>query len=204
MLYISRRMSSRTYEVVDTDDGEASEYHYRDIEQAVLKYNIDIEGAIIGVTGKYISEYMPVQDTKYNSMELAKLKTLTGVEIRRYKDEIVAFIINTPHNLKPNTRIVLSKFGKRVNWHVSYRCGYGRRPILVADDNIELIGEFSRTGGLFDVGLLDITQVTNETVLREIYYGLLRDHLNHLESASMLTSYLIDHKERMKYWISAV
>lgn len=197
MLYISRRVAIRTYGVVDTDDN-VEETIEDSVIADLVRGGLDIVGVEVYDSNSFrVQPHQPF--STYTPLQV-KLKSLLGVDIHIYKDEITCIKAN-PAITKTGTRIRLSDLAKRMQWgcitvfdpfygdHIQYI-------ILVLDDNFEMFGDmtwYSRRQAVFD-----IREVTNEKSVKAIYFDLIGKQIPPQEWRSCI----IDTEERMQRFLS--
>lgn len=193
MLYISRIYpadnSASLYGVVDTDDDVETLVTYSELNEATGLMNLHIEGVELD---EYVSEIIPYQDKRYYSNKQLRAKMLLGVDIRTYKDEVSAILLDN-RILKDNTKIVLSEFGKRISGVAEIGFTSMRGPhnklIIVLDDKIEIYGDALR---IFISGVYwDVSQMPDNFV-RMMYEYLVMHHVDH----KYWRQFLIDSKGR--------
>lgn len=200
MLYVAKLYDQSTYVVVDTDDYEEEVCSFSEIADATIKYGLDIKGVTVEHEKGFdrIKSIKAYQDPKFHTREQAKLKTLLGVELVLYKDEIVS-IIATGGITPPLTRIRLSKYCKRIHGSATVRWGgtpnFENKIILVLDDAIEVIG---RPPSMAQFGMkLDISDVHNDALAEQVYNELVG--VNRIDW-EYWPNYLIDRTERMDFF----
>ena len=193
MLYLSRRLDYIHYGVVDTDDDTEDKCTSSELNDAVT-YGMKIEG--VYRDSENTGRYWPWQDHRYVIPLQAKTKTLLGVDIHRYKNEI-SFIMANPKVTKSGTRIRLSDYGDAMNWSCPvgfYPIDWEKILILVLDDKMTMLGKTVKT--YRGSARLDVTEVENEDLVKQIYQSMIQTHLR----TNQFTKYLIDRPERMEEW----
>lgn len=144
MLYISRFLGEDAYGVVDTDDDIEQVVSWQELSEAVEDYGLNIKGCVLAnVKETVLMSCSPYQLPKYCTKAQAKLKTLFGVDLRLWRDEITAIMVD-PNFAEQDIKIRLSDYGKRISGNAvlggmvfSVNCG----PMLILDDNVEIYGD---------------------------------------------------------------
>lgn len=201
MLYISRITDSKYYGVVDTDDNVETVVHGDILKAIVLSQHIPIEGVQVNhhPSMPRIIGVVPYQDPATYTQLQVKTKTLKGVEVRTYKDEITAIICNS-NTTKRVTYIRLSDFASYIgkefvlNWKPMFTT---KKLVLVLDDKIKCRGMPPRIN-LFRA-CWDIREmVSSPEFVDEMYKTLIYDEL---VSTVDWNIFLIDNEERIKKWV---
>lgn len=198
MLYLSRFTQGwlgvdKRYWVVDTDDYIESELTRKELENAIFRHGLHIEGITVGGTKHILAT--PYQDEMYLTPLQAKVKTMLGIAIHRFSDEIT--YIGAVSGVKlNNTSIRLSTYGRKMWWTSPIRWASqaaDKELVLVVDDNIDMLGQFC---GDYQPGVLfDIRQVKNDSVIGNIYGGLMRH-----ATPYTWENHLIDLPDRLGFW----
>lgn len=144
MLYISRFLGEDAYGVVDTDDDIEQVVSWQELSEAVEDYGLNINGCVLAnVKETVLMSCSPYQLSKYCTKAQAKLKTLSGIDLRVWHDEITAIMVD-PNFSEQDIKIRLSDYGKRISGNAviggmvfSVNCG----PMLVLDDKVEIYGD---------------------------------------------------------------
>lgn len=202
MFFISRCFPGNKYGVVDTDDWSEDIVTWAELNVAVLTHGIRIYGAEVESPDDpdaiFIKFVTPYQHSRFYTNKQAKTKTLIGIDVGTYGDEIT-YIVADGQVTKDGTRIRPSEFGKRMGWYASVwwkNRQVSKKYVIVLDDGIEMIGETPPE--IFTSGVLwDISQVTNEAVIRSVYSELMSDDLLDIDEWSQ---YVIDKERRVRFW----
>lgn len=175
MLYISRivfdaNSSDPTkYGVVDTDDDVENFLTWQQINELSTILNMKIKGVEIDESELFdpiVSSISPYQDKRYYSGKQAKTNALLGVDIRTWRDEITAVVVNTKV-FHSDSYIRLSEYGKRISGVADiYSIGDG--PVdgsltLILDKSIEVYGNslsILNSGIKWDITELDVDFVS--------------------------------------------
>lgn len=134
------------YGVVDTDDDTETFVSFGELIQIVDDLDIKIEGVHVLKNSRAGMKFIPYQDPRYCTKLQAKTKSLLGVDVRVYKNEITA-IVTDYDVVKDGTRIRLSDFGSKIA--DAFYCDWvsrgknSKKLILVLDDKIEVYGDHS-------------------------------------------------------------
>lgn len=174
--------------VVDTDDDTETFAKWEDLVHYTDDLHIDIAGF-----SKYVSREMrhaiPHQDPRYCTKQQAKLKTLYGVDLRIWRDEITAIIIDKAVTVE-DVHIRLSDFAPKMSdslyldWSIIGETP--RRVVLILDDNLKIYGD--PTNILFSDAIWDISECSDDyfaQIMHDAVYDFGRDE-----------SLLIDNKHR--------
>ena len=199
MLYISRCFDGNKFGVVDTDDYVEEVVSWMDLYSAVIETGLDIKGVQLGLnsSGKFISVALPYQDPKFCSTLQVKTRTLLGVDITVYRDEITRIVVDGTVAIK-DTRIRLSDFGTRISSHstISWKSNHNRsKLILVVTDNVD-IGGLAPSMCITDV-VIDVSEVSDGPVVTYMYKELI-DLLHVLDID--WNEYMIDRPGRDDIW----
>lgn len=199
MLYLSRVIDDRSYGVVDTDDDVEQVVTREELSTAIIKYGIAIEGiaydkAIGGYRLRFDGVY---QDPRYCSTLQMKAKTVLGVDIVTFRDEIVSILVDKSV-VRSGLRVRLSDYATKFNcfspigWSVSVGNG---SLVLVFDDSIEFVGGVPR----FETPdvCLDLSDVTNEALVTKIYEKLAKT--NSIDYTEW-PKFVMDRPERYRFW----
>lgn len=196
LLYLSRRIDSTYYGVVNTDGDIEIQLTEEGIIDAINRGE-EIKGVFRDDSDNVIlMNYWPYQDERYIIPAQAKAKTLLGVEIHRYKSEISLILIN-PNVTQDGTRIRLSEYGNAISWF----CPVAYNPlvlrgyvVLVLDDNIRMLGNpyVCRRFVIFD-----ISEVTDASLVNSVYMCMMQNHIQ----PPMWKNHVIDKPKRMAQYI---
>lgn len=203
MLYLSRRVGMDKWGVVDTDDDVEEVVAGSVVGDAVLNHNIQIRGAELVDTpnGKFIKRYTVYQDMRYCTQLQARTKTLLGIDVRVYKDEIVHISVDGKI-AKAGTRLRLSDFGHSMSWHAQIRLSdlnAEETIVLVLDDTVKMLYTDMMLVTMSSIRW-DISECTDEEFVAAVYNNLMTTNLL---SISAWGSFLIDTEERTNLWIAA-
>lgn len=203
MLYISRVGADGKFMVLDTDDNIETPVTYDQLTKIVSINRLEVAGVECDEEG-FIGRVVPYQDMRYYSTLQAKTKTMLGVDIHTYKDEITSIVVNDKvvNNLQHPVKIRLSDFGKRICEFAifMYSAHPGMRFVtLILDDKVEIIGRSSTCVG--SIGFRwDIREVKNQETVEYIYRGLTESSLIDVQN---WPRFLIDSSERYTLWFCA-
>lgn len=200
MLYVSRFVDSMRFGVVDTDDNTETPVHRQELDQAVLVHKLDIKGVYIGegYGSRYVKAVIPYQDPSRCTPLQVKTKTMLGVDVRIYEDEITAIIPNLEAVQGREVSIRLSKYAKKLGWYPKIH--WKPRPdnkwlILVLDDKLA-IRDTNLEMNITRVKW-DIRDVHNEAFIRFVYDKLSSEPKLHSDDWGKC---VIDTEERMRSW----
>lgn len=204
MLYISRAMIDSStgeehYAITDSDDDIETQVSAEELSNAIFKYNLNIVGVEIqhDMVGEYINSICVHQHEKWSTPQRMKAKVMLGVDIRLFKGEIRAILINFDA-VKGTVRIRLSDYGNKLEWFAgigSRGSSIGKGVILVLDDKIEMVGPVRPS--IHGVRW-DISEVNNEAMIKDIYEELITD-IN-IPTIEEWDDCIIDRPERMEEW----
>lgn len=184
------RTEESTYGVVDTADDVETFISFIDLLYIIDDLGIPIEGVVSHKGARPYIDTIPYQDTRFCSALQAKTKTLLGVDVRTYKDEVTA-IMPDQKVVKNGTRIRLSEFGRKmsdsvhIDWVMSR--SNTKKLILVLDDNILVYGD--RVNMILNDVYWDISEVTNDDFLESMSKAA--------ESYPKYRNYIIDSHKRL-------
>lgn len=176
------------YGVVDTDDDSETFITWNELTHITDDMHIEIVGFAKYKSGE-IRHAIPYQDPRYCSKQQAKTKTLLGVDIHVWRNEVTAIIIDKAVTVE-DVRIRLSDFGSKVSdslyldWSIIGETP--RRVIIELDDKIKLYGD--PTNILFSDAIWDITDCSDDVfaqIMHDAVYDFERDE-----------SLLIDNRKR--------
>lgn len=166
MLYISRYISANRFGVVDTDDDSEENITTLDLYELVWQNHMKIEGVVPSARSLYIEPY---QDERYVTGDMAKMKTLAGIEIRVWRNEITYVMLS---GAQEGVRIELSRFGSKINWAVPTAIQGSVTACFVIDDSIRFIGTGNENKFPIKGISLDISAVSNVDRRAEIYLAM--------------------------------
>lgn len=199
MLYISRILNAQEYGVADTETGIEYPRSWADLMSMIVVQGWEIKGVetIIGVGGMTIKSVSVWQNPADYSIRQTKMKTIFGIDVRTYKDEIT-MIIADPFVAKQDFVLKLSDFGSKLSYGIVIRWLNNlshRDIILKLDDSIEFAEKmpcFSIPGFIWD-----LRDVTREDLTDMIY----RDFINTgVIDKRYRRSYVVDTPERDNFW----
>lgn len=199
MLYISRSLGSSRYGVADTDDDTEEIVTWGQLSDLVIRLKLDIKGAVLGKNsgGVFLSVAEPYQDMRQYTNLQVKTKTLLGVDVRTYHNEIVRIIING-EVAKADTTIRLSDFGKVMSNNVSIvriNAEGDKKLTFVFDDKIAVAGV---KPSMCMQGLrFDIRELNDEDTIEDMYEDMMM--LGYIAQVSW-ERYIIDREDRQKFW----
>lgn len=193
MLYVSRNIDRFESGVVDTDDG-IEEIRSNDDISDLVREGIKIKG--VQIYNKTSYRILPYQDYSTYSPAQVKAKSMLGVDVRVYKDEITCIIADS-RLAHTGTRIRLSSFGSTMRWDtvVCFEPFHSNHPqyiVGVLDDSIQMCQKmhwFSKRQILFDI--------TEMTQVDEIY----RDLMSKSISPQEWRCSIIDSEKRMSHYL---
>lgn len=197
MLIVSRVINGTTVGILDTDDGVETLVSRGELDDIVFKHGLHIAGVGVGVEmsffgaqSDYIADIEVQQDMSQVTSFQAKMKTMVGVDIRVFNDEITAIFLDEDV-IRSNTVIRLSDFGHKMNWglQVRWRKEYHDKFVtLKYDDKLELDGKpiINR--------FHTITDLTDLSDADAIYREYLR--------IPATTWRIVDKPERLFFWFS--
>lgn len=202
MLYISRKMfgeDNMQYGIVDTDDDSETVVTGMELRDIISKHDIKIEGVVTRMFGSYrnIESISVYQDDRYNSALQVKGRTMVGVDVRTFKDEITLVSFDKDR-MRDQTSIILSRYGKRLNWqNINPPENAGTKTLIVClDDNIQMEGNI--VAKIRNIKF-DLTRLTSSELLSAIYMYFIELRSEDIQPWQW-TEVLVDTKERMRYW----
>lgn len=192
MLYISRNIGAKQFGVVDSDTGAERIMSMSALRDFVLVEHADIEGVkiISTLSGLAIGEITPYQDIKYCTSRQVKLRVVSGVDIRTYKDEITTIIADN-NIVKRDTRIRLSDYGSRMDGLIGIRWRnvgfeFDNFITLVVDDDITIVGTPPNPIGC---GVRwDVSECNNDYIVSYLYRVLQANKIN----TARWSEYIVD------------
>lgn len=200
MLYISRRIGSSKYAIVDTDDNTEEVISLRDLGE-ILDLGIEVKG--VEVIEKFKQRGQPrirvkidvYQNAEYATTKQTKLNVLKGIDIKT-SGHIVTSVQWRDTELPENTVIRLSDFGSECADSVFLRCGYRNKPALtvILDDKIKIRSK-SLDMSCYSGVHFDLTEVTNQRTVKFAYEEWLAGH-----GSMSLAQFITDKPERFDYW----
>lgn len=200
VLYFSRILDNGQYGVVDTDDDVEEGVTWPTLMDLVLDYKLPIEGVEAYRNeriGDAIGTVTPYQDPRYCTAAQAKAKTLLGVDIRIFRNE-VTFIEASGNLTKTDTRIRLSDYGTSMysRIEVGWDCyDENKRLILVLDDKFTVFGPpivLGMSGVCWDV-----SEVSSDDWLKAMWDDGMARLVRH---EIYWKNCLIDSKQRYRAW----
>lgn len=174
MLYISRHIGQAKYGVVDSDDGVETVCTYGDLHEYVIGLGLDIKGVQVtevvsrGKLKPMIQRVDVYQDASFVTRSQAKMKVLSGVDVKTYGDQVVAINIGKG-GLPKKTELRLSDYGTSCGEYIFQRMTTLTNGALVIklDDNIALTSKSLRY--CFDRGVvIDTSEVTEKKVIEYV------------------------------------
>lgn len=213
MYYISRFIGQDRYGVVDSDTGREFSVVFGDIELAIRR-GYDIAGIIFDKEDTHIdgspvvSDIVPWEGLRHKSPVASKLQCLCGIDIFVY-DGYISSISWKPEKLQGPVSLRLSDFGDTLGDRFLYwgdTRQVGQCLTLVFDDKIRL-SPFSFKIPLFysmesdcTFTCMDIREVTNESLARDIYLNL-HGYLSGSHFSKHVS--ILDHPDRYNRLIDA-
>ena len=180
MLFISRRVGLDCFGVVDTDDGVEEVVNKDDIAENVTRYKLDIKGVKeVGTLGIAV-DIEPYQDVATMTRLQTKTSMLSKVDVTVYDKYITSI---RWHTIDEPATIRLSDFGERCEDCILVgNTLQGEHNItLVFDDKLKSITPHTLTveGWSTSLGkdgrgvVVDLRELTNETIVEDVYRSLL-------------------------------
>lgn len=204
MFYISRRIGTSRFVVVDTDDGHEDIMTYSGLEHAVCKLGIEITGVQIKMWNGTlkIDRIEPYTPKSSVTKAQAKLATLSGIDIKVNNGQIVSFKWRNPPNSLPRV-IRLSDYGSSCGGCiferavVAYSNGVvNESPLtIVLDDKVTFDHKTFRGASNIPI-IFDLSEVKNEKAATIFY----KDFITSYISDSHLRDFVIDIDARKDYW----
>lgn len=203
MFYISRKIGTNKYGVVDTEDGREDIFTLNELKEMCCGMRIPIEGVTTFVsnyrTGNLniggVSVYQPAETS---SVRQTKLNALFGVQIKTMDDTVVSIVIRDARQSSERP-VRLSDYGSKCAkylFHDNCRSLSGTRLTLVLDDNIWICGKAFKDFVECDV-VIDLREVSNDKQAELVYRDMLHSYG---VSAATLHQHIIDKPERMDFW----
>lgn len=202
MLYVSRSFHDGSCGVVDTDDDVETRVSWQELNETVAELGLDIKGVTVqSVTddSKIVADIEPYQDSRYYTRLQLKTKTLLGVEVKTWRDEIT-FIRANNSVVKRDTFLRLSSFGSTMSgmceivWSYPYWSN-GNILTLALDEHIKIVDKPLAVG--VQGVRWDISDVENEELVRQILTSFQRTGLG----IKMWDVFFLDRQERIKKWL---
>lgn len=187
MLYVSKRVGRDRYQITDTDDGTTEEVSLAHLTKAI---NLGVE--ILGVErykGRFDTEYfcsanVYTPDSAVTGKS-AKLKTLSGVDIRVNGNEIVLVTISNKVKRTSIVRIKLSDYGTSLADSAFVESLDADHVVIVLDDSVKLRKNSLREA--FVAGYrFDITALTNPRFVEYVYAEYIRTVRNLVPSFNII------------------
>ena len=206
MLYISRilqdsnRVGGEAYGVVDTDDDVEELVDIDMLSAACFKHRLNVCGVTCRRTssfGDYIGEIEVWQDPKYVTAKQSKLRMLTGVDLKLYKDEI-SYLAVDGNVTTGDISVRLSDYGKRMHYDsiIAYRHHSGtKRVFLVIDDKFLMKG---RPKPCIPWVCWDIREWSDFDAVSAFYHELMHDRF--IDVATWNT-WVLDKPERSDWFM---
>lgn len=207
MLYVSRVLfdgdeyGDYMYGIVDTDDDVEEVVTWEVMSDAVVHKRVKILGTFIDEIAEtigypFMSRADPYQDPRYITMEMAKLKTLLGVELIVWRDEVTSIFIDCDTSAR-NVKFRLSDYCRRLSGVSPTGWTTGSPSIknvtILLDDKIEIYGGSFPV--IFDSGInWDISEVTNVELISRLYNYVLM----HYPSMREWNTSIIDKDKRIE------
>lgn len=202
MLYVSRivcKDDSELYGVYDTEDDTEQIVTWNDLDKIITKLNIHVGGTIIDpesveVGHPFMSYAFPYQDEKYLIRDQIKAKTLIGVDITRWKDEVTAIEVDGKI-IRGDMTIRLSDFGHKMSCVARLYVhpeAEGRGSLtVVLDRSVNIYGEvysMLMSGIRWDISeIIDLEFIRKLHTFGWYHYG-----------EKCLKDYIIDRRGRIK------
>lgn len=190
MLYISRILGHQLYGIMDTDDDVEEPHPWSSLNEAVLNYKLDIKGVETMELeyAQIITGVQPYQDLRYANRNCVKAKTLLGVDVVVFQDQVV-YVYDSRGE---GAVIRLSDYGSSVADYleVDYKDSLTHKDkvTLVVDDKIKMRVVASLFGKPWVTW--DFTDCTNDNFVRSAFSAVMD------MSKRFQTSSLIDRKCR--------
>lgn len=149
MLYISRRVKSVYYGVVDTDDDVETVASIEDICDAV-RY-VKIKGVMMNKKGEVYGIRVVGDDSNISTMQ-AKLRALYDVSVSIYKGEVVSVLVGAraPKVVTINVSSLAHKLSAEAQYYWSDEVDEQGVLHIVLDDSVEI------TGGEVTIGVAGV------------------------------------------------
>lgn len=198
MLYVSRDFHNDSYGVYDTDDGTEELITFTDLAKVTIDDGIDVKGittqdmSSLGIKSIFLDTVIPYQDPQFYTKAQAKLKTLRGIDIHTWKDEITYIGING-HVFPEKLSVRLSDYGKTMHGEMDvmwYGTKQGKSITLVLDDKLYVYGGYP-TVGLAGV-IWDVSEVSSGKLVAGMFKQLESEGLG----ANFWHNFVIDRQNR--------
>lgn len=204
MLYISRFVGLRGYGVVDTDDGVEEILSRQQLEEAVIKYGIEIKGVITKSRNweHWIAKVEVYQPPESVIKQQAKSKVLLGVDVKVFDDRITAIEWTASPNDKERV-VRLSDYGTHVGAKVLNRMSvvYNKHTTaksfltIILDDKLTCDNKAFMNASSTDVKF-DLREVT-ENRIAFIFYN---NYITQYTTDADMTDHIIDVPDRFDYY----
>lgn len=212
MYYISRYIGQDRFGVVDSDTGRETQVLYGDIEIAYSR-NYEIEGVILDPEMRHlngtpcIDSVEPWVGLQAKSALATKLKMLQGIDVYVY-DGYISNIRWLPKNLVSPVSIRLSDFGEAVADRFLYwgdTLQEGHCLTLVFDDKVRVLPFSFQVPRFYSMEsdciytCIDIREVTDECIVRDIYVTLYEYLVGRMSSKHITLLDIDERYKRMMY-----
>lgn len=188
------------YGVVDTDDYVETIISWGMLNEICLEIGLEIKGVTVEYSSlgfdSLVTDITPYQDMRFYTKKQAKTKTLLGVDVRTFRKEISAILIDA-ERLRGNVQIRLSDYGERISGIADVGWDGSKMPMLkrvtiILDDKIEVYGDAYR---MFASGVYwDFSEVTDDKFVSRVLAYMMARHVD----KKYWMSYFIDSKGRHK------
>lgn len=206
MYYISRRIGTNKYGVVDTTDGTEDIMDYLELQEAVIDLGIQVEGVETFLRNKRtgaraIQSIHVVQNSDSISSAQAKLHVLKGINVKTSGSEIVSISWEDKPYVKEAV-LRLSDWGTScANYLFSdlgyYYYGNGETWLtIILDDKCKLSNKSFKRCGSYGL-VMDLREVSDDRQAEYVYREIIGEH--HI-GATTLSRFIIDKKERLDFW----
>jgi len=201
MLFVSRRLPSQCFGVVDTDDGVETIVPIDELGSIVSDFGIDVKGVSIDTFPngtKYVCEVLIQQDPTKITAQQAKFRTLYDTKVIVYNGELVG--IHVGEKAKYPISINVSSFANKISsltqfwWDDDSRVDVGI--VLVFDDSVEITGGILPVGEIYGLKF-DISGITDSGVANSFYHKMLEEAD---DMYSEIREYIEDREDRFDIW----
>lgn len=198
LLYISRYIGEK-YGIIDTDDNVETAVTWRELRR-ILLLGIDIVGVNYAISDDCGTKKLtvlgiePHQVSSSITGKLAKLKALSGVDIRLRGDTIISISWNAD-TVKSKTRVRLSDYASAIGDHAFDNSRYKNdtEVIFILDDKIKTT-RASFADFFNSCSVADITEVTNQKTINNLY-GAFIDQAKQSSVINFIDDHIIDADE---------
>lgn len=197
MLYLSRYIGDK-YGIIDTDDNVETVVTWQELRR-ILLLGINIVGvdyAIVNGFGRKkrilnVFGIEPYQEASSVTGRLAKLKALSGVDIRLRGDTIISISWNAD-TIKKGIRVLLSDYGSALGDRAFDNSRYkaDTEVTFILDDKVRTT-KASFTNFFSSCSVLDITEVTNQKTINNIYSAFI-DQAKRSSIINFIDDHIID------------